>query len=111
VLALPIVFVLAGYWVMYAGVKRVTLLDAWRCTAQAGQTPVGEAGSPTGPPGSVNRSPAPPPVQAGPIAIQGDCTVRTGDTRIPLPNGHYMIWRPIGSGWLGQLNGQLLGPC
>lgn len=102
-LAIPIVLVLAGYWVMYSGVKKVTLLDAWRCTATPAKTPVGD-------PGSVSRSPSgTPPIT--PPGAGGDCAPQKGDTVTPSVNGVYFIWRPIGNGFLGQLNGKLVGPC
>jgi len=52
------------------------------------------------------------PGPAGPVTarVATDCTVRPGDTKIPVPGG-YLIWRPNGSGVLGQLNGSLIGPC
>ena len=100
-LVVPIVLVLAGYWVAYSGVKHVTLLDAWRCTATPAKTPVGD-------PGGIQKSP---PIQTPPIIAGGDCAPQKGDTVTPAVNGVYFIWRPIGSGFLGQLNGKIVGPC
>ena len=99
-IAVPIAVVLFGYWVLYAGIKRVSLVDAYRCTAQQQQT----AGDQSG------RQPGD--IRIGPAVISTDCTVRKGDTKMPIPGtNRYMIWRPIGSGVLGQVNGKLLGPC
>lgn len=102
-IAVPIALVLFGYWVLYAGVKRVSLADAWACKPSAvGQTQTSQAG-----PGISVQ-----PVTGGPtLRVTTDCTPRAGDTRIPTPRGGYFLWRPIGSGILGQINGQLIGPC
>ena len=99
-IAVPIAVVLFGYWVLYAGIKRVSLADAWNCAPQQQQT----AGDQSG------RQPGD--IRIGPAVISTDCTVRKGDTKMPIPGtNRYMIWRPIGSGVLGQVNGKLLGPC
>lgn len=101
--AIPFAIIVFGYWVMWAGVKQSTLLDAWNCKPETKQTPVSE-------PGAVSVTvPGP----AGPVTgvISTDCTIKSGDTKIPLPGNHYLLWRPIGSGFLGQLNGQIIGPC
>ena len=96
-IALPIALALFGYWVLYAGIKHSSLLDAYSCSSSSrSQTQSDQAGT----------------INVGGIAsVNTSCTQRPGDTRIPLPGGGFMLWRPIGSGALGQLNGQLLGPC
>jgi hypothetical protein len=105
VIAIPIALGLFGYWVLYAGLKGSTLADAYACRAQQQQTPTNQGG-----PGTINVTPVP----GGPtLGIATDCTIRAGDTKLPIPGsrGGYMIWRPLGSGILGQVNGQLVGPC
>lgn len=105
-IAVPIGLALFGYWVLYAGLKGTSLADAYRCASQQRQTP----GDQSGRQGFVQLGPGT--VKVGPAVVTTDCTVRKGDTKLPIPGtNRYMIWRPIGSGWFGQLNGQLLGPC
>lgn len=76
-------------------------------------TPQGSSGTPSdlgnvpGSNGNVNIPPVPVgPVTTPGIQVDNDCTPQPGDTRI----GPF-IWRPIGSGWIGQVNGKLIGPC
>jgi hypothetical protein len=64
--AVPILMILAGYWIMVAGVKRVTLADAWNGTYVVGQTPVSEGPAP----GSITRRPLAPGARP-PMTIQG----------------------------------------
>ena len=103
-IAVPIAVVLFGYWVLYSGIKRVSLADAWNCVPQQQQT----ASDQSGRSGSISVT-APGGTR---LTVTTDCTVRKGDTKLPIPGGNrYFIWRPIGGGLLGQINGQLLGPC
>ena len=74
-------------------------------TPQAGAS---DGGTTAGGTGNVINVP---PVQVGPVTTPGvqidnDCTLQPGDTRV----GPF-IWRPIGSGIAGQINGKLIGPC
>ncbi len=103
-IAVPIALVLFGYWMLYAGVKRASLADAWNCAPQQGAT----QGNQSGRPGSISVT-----VPGGTkLTVTTDCTVRRGDTKLPIPGTcNYIIWRPLGRGIFGQVNGQLLGPC
>lgn len=103
-IAIPIALALFGYWVLYSGLKRASLADAWACSTQSSA-----AGTPQGGPGTISITPVP----GGPtLGISTDCAIHPGDTRLPIPGtSSYMIWRPVGSGVLGQVNGQLVGPC
>ncbi len=102
--AVPIALVLFGYWAMYAGVKGVSMVDAYRCAPQQQQTPGDQSGQVVFGPG-------------GPVigTISKDCKPQAGDTILPpLPwdKGKHLIWRvgPRGGVW-GQVTGSLVGPC
>lgn len=40
------------------------------------------------------------------VSVDNDCSLKPGDTKV----GPF-IWRPIGTGALGVINGKLIGPC
>lgn len=101
-IAFPILLVLGGYWVLYAGIKRQSLGAAWNCAAQSQATAGDQSGSIT-----VQ------PVTGGPtLGVTTDCRPQPGDTKLPAG----FIWRPL-CPWKGapaavcQANGRLVGPC
>lgn len=90
-IALPVAFLLFGYWVMYAGIKRSSMADAWSCLPQQGATSASQTGSPgvnvlplAGLPG-LGLS-----LLGGALVIGGDCKPHAGDVK--LPAGY--VWRP-----------------
>jgi hypothetical protein len=110
VIAIPIALVLAGYWVLYAGVKQVTLGDAFACAAQVQQTPVSEAQRAVtgGALGAVLTTPQGRAAATGGIvAALRECKPRQGDLR--LPGG--LLYRPYAPGTLGFLGGIVLRSC
>jgi hypothetical protein len=73
-LAVPIILVMGGYWILYSGVKGGSLLDAYRCTPAQQQTPIAERSAP----GSIVRVPSVP----GNI---GTIQERPAPRSIPIP--------------------------
>lgn len=103
-LVIPFALVVAGYWVMWAGVKQTSLLDAWNCVANPRQAPISE-------PSPAPGTPTPqPPSQGNPVAnpVSAKCTVQAGDNKLPLPGGHYVIVRPAGVGLAGIVASQVI---
>lgn len=112
--AVPFIVIVLGYWVMYSGVKRVSMLDAWNCKGQISQTPVNEPGSiSVSSAGSPQAKANPQPVaKAQPAA--DPCALRGGDFKISIPfTTRYYIWRPqTGATGAGAvITGGLVGPC
>lgn len=80
---------IAGYWVVYDGLRKWTGFSA--------------SGPQVSPSGDTTVS-----LPGGTkLKVANDCSPHPGDTK--LAGG--LIWRPLGGGAWGEINGQLVGPC